>query len=187
VLAAGGLALVGVATVGLTGAIDALRGGTRRFTGSRWLPAGGIPPPTTFFGEGPPGIDAATWRLHVTDAEGVGRSWSLVELQAMGMVERSVVLDCTSGWAMDTTWRGVPLPVVLAQGVVPDRGAGPWIIRSATGWATVLSSDEVADSILAWDVAGTPLPVLNGAPLRLVVPSRRGLDWVKWVSEIHAA
>ena len=26
--------------------------GVRRFTGSRWLPDGGIPPPTTFFGEG---------------------------------------------------------------------------------------------------------------------------------------
>ena len=100
--------------------------------------------------------------------------------------ERSVVLDCTSGWAMDTIWRGVPLPVVLAQDSAAGE-AGPWIIRSATGWASVLSADEIADSILAWDVAGAPLPLLNGAPLRLVVPSRRGLDWVKWVTEIHPA
>jgi hypothetical protein len=183
VLAAGGLALVGVATVGVTGAIDQLRGGTRRFTGSRWLPAGGVPPPTTFFGEGPPSIDIEGWRVRLTDARGVERSLSLADLQTMGAVERSVVLDCTSGWAMDTTWRGVPLPVVLAQEVAPR----PWMIRSATGWATVLSADEVADSILAWDVAGSPLPAFNGAPLRLVVPSRRGLDWVKWVSEIRPA
>jgi hypothetical protein len=192
VLAAGGLALAGVATIGATGAIDALRGGTRRFTGSRWLPAGGIPPPTTFFGEGPPSIDVEAWRLHLTDSIGVGRSWSLADLRAMGEVERSVVLDCTSGWAMDTTWRGVPLPVVLAQDSAagedgPDGPDGPWLIRSATGWATVLSADEVAESILAWDVAGAPLPLLNGAPLRLVVPSRRGLDWVKWVTEIRPA
>lgn len=107
----------------------------------------------------------------------------------MGEVERSVVLDCTSGWAMDTSWRGVPLPVVLAQDSAAgaDGPDGPWLIRSATGWATVLSADEVADSILAWDVAGASLQLLNGAPLRLVVPSRRGLDWVKWVSEIRPA
>jgi DMSO/TMAO reductase YedYZ molybdopterin-dependent catalytic subunit len=29
------------------------------------------------------------------------------------------------------------------------------------------------------------LPAANGAPCRLVVPGRRGLDWVKWVSEIQ--
>lgn len=178
-LATGGLALAGVATFGLTGALDRLRGCTRRFTGSRWLPAGGIPPPTTFFGEGPPPIDAGSWRLHVTDAAGTERTWSLADLRALG----EVVLDCTSGWAMDTTWRGVPLPVVLARGATADR----WIIRSATGWATVLNADETADAILAWDVAGGPLPLLNGAPCRLVVPSRRGLDWVKWVTEILPA
>lgn len=183
VLAAGGLALVGVATVGLTGTIDRLRGGTRRFTGSRWLPAGGVPPPTTFFGEGPPAIDVEAWRLTVTNTAGVERAFSLADLRAMGEVERSVVLDCTSGWAMDTTWRGVPLPVVLAR----DAPAGRWIIRSATGWATVLNADEIADAILAWDVAGAPLPLSNGAPCRLVVPSRRGLDWVKWATDIRPA
>jgi DMSO/TMAO reductase YedYZ molybdopterin-dependent catalytic subunit len=33
-------------------------------------------------------------------------------------------------------------------------------------------------------VAGVLLPGANGAPVRLVVPTRRGLDWVKWVSEV---
>src|SRR5688500_16193885 len=37
--------------------LDAVQGGTRRFTGSRWLPSGAIPPPTTFYGEGTPEID----------------------------------------------------------------------------------------------------------------------------------
>ena len=36
-------------------------------------------------------------------------------------------------------------------------------------------------------VAGVDLPVANGAPCRLVVPSRRGVDWVKWVTEIRPA
>jgi DMSO/TMAO reductase YedYZ molybdopterin-dependent catalytic subunit len=29
------------------------------------------------------------------------------------------------------------------------------------------------------------LPAGNGAPLRLVAPDRRGLDWVKWVDRIE--
>src|SRR5688572_3647780 len=49
VLAAAGLGLVGIGAFGLTSIADQLRGGVRRFTGSRWLPTGGIPPVTTFF------------------------------------------------------------------------------------------------------------------------------------------
>ena len=58
-------------------------------------------------------------------------------------------------------------------------------VRSATGWSTRLPPDEVADALLATHVAGEPLPTANGAPLRLVAPHRRGLDWVKWVVEIE--
>jgi DMSO/TMAO reductase YedYZ molybdopterin-dependent catalytic subunit len=41
--------------------------------------------------------------------------------------------------------------------------------------------------MLATAVAGADLPAANGAPCRLVVPNRRGLDWVKWVEEIIVA
>ena len=47
----------------------------RRFTGSRWLPDGGVPPPTTFYGEGTPIVDLAAWRLRV-----IGRVATSLEL-----------------------------------------------------------------------------------------------------------
>jgi DMSO/TMAO reductase YedYZ molybdopterin-dependent catalytic subunit len=49
----------------------------------------------------------------------------------------------------------------------------------------VIPVGELNGPLLAWEVAGQPLPVANGAPLRLVVPNRRGLDWVKWVESIE--
>ena len=60
-------------------------------------------------------------------------------------------------------------------------------VRSVTGWSTVLGADEARDALLATTVGGAPLPALNGAPCRLVVPGRRGLDWVKWVDEVSLA
>ena len=57
-LAAGGLAVAGLGLFGAVNILDRLRGGERRFTGSRWLPAGGIPPATTFYGEPTPTVDA---------------------------------------------------------------------------------------------------------------------------------
>jgi DMSO/TMAO reductase YedYZ molybdopterin-dependent catalytic subunit len=110
---------------------------------------------------------------------GQSRSLALDELRALGEVDMTAVLDCTSGWALETIWRGVPLARLLT---IPARGSIR--IRSITGWSTILSADEAASALLATAVAGQPLPVENGAPCRLVVPGHRGLDWVKWVDEV---
>jgi hypothetical protein len=177
ILTSGALAFAGVAAFGVTGLLDQARGGARRFTGSRWLPAGGIPPPTTFYGEGAPTIDPDAWRLTVG-----GRRLDLNALRALGEVDVTAVLDCTSGWALETVWRGVPLSSVLA---IPESGSVR--VRSITGWSTVLTADQAHSALLATSVAGGPLPAANGAPCRLVVPDRRGLDWVKWVDEVSLA
>lgn len=178
VIVGGGLLVAAVAIRGAVDAVELVRGGQRRFTGSRWLPAGGIPPQTTFFGEPAPSIDAARWRLRVGD-----RSFPLDELRSLGETSRTEVLDCTSGWALETDWQGVPLAAVLEAVGVP--GDGDVVVRSATGWSTVVPRAEAADCLLAWGCGGADLPAGNGAPLRLVAPGRRGLDWVKWVAEIE--
>jgi hypothetical protein len=178
-------AMLGTASVALFGAAqlaDHLTGGTRRFTGSRWLPSG-VPPPTTFYGEAGPDVDPVAWRLRVHGNAGREVLLSLDRLEALGEIERTVVLDCTSGWAMAAEWRGVPLRGVLdAAGVTRPRSV---LVRSATGWATALGGADIDRAMLATGVAGAPLPAANGAPCRLVIPDRRGLDWVKWVAEIE--
>jgi DMSO/TMAO reductase YedYZ molybdopterin-dependent catalytic subunit len=183
-LAGGLLGLAGVAAYGATAGIDRWRGGERRFTGSRWLPAGSVPPATTFFGEGPPPVEAASWRLQVLGRVDRPRTLSLADLRELGEVEQSAVLDCTSGWAVDTPWRGTPLRAVVEAAGMAD-GAREIVVRSATGWSAAFAADQLDGLLLAWEVAGQPLPVGNGAPVRLVVPDRRGLDWVKWVESVE--
>jgi DMSO/TMAO reductase YedYZ molybdopterin-dependent catalytic subunit len=72
--------------------------------------------------------------------------------------------------------------VLDAAGVLPT--ARHVEIRSVTGWSASIDLAEARDAVLAWSVAGVPLPVHNGAPLRLVLPNHRGLEWVKWVGTI---
>jgi MFS family permease len=185
-LATLGIAALGVLAWTAAGVSDTLLGGVRRFTGSRWLPDGGIPPPTTFFGEGAEPIDPAAWRLTVGGAVGRPMSLSLADLEAMGREQRSEVLDCTSGWALRTDWGGTPLSAVLrAAGPHPD--ARHVTVRSVTGWYARLPLPEARGALLATTVAGQPLPHGNGAPCRLVAPDRRGLEWVKWVDDIHVS
>ncbi len=176
--------MVGALTWGTAELLDRLADAPRRFTGSRWLPAGGIPPPTTFFGEGTPLVVPGTWRLRVFGAVDRPLELSLVELRALGVEDRTAVLDCTGGWALETTWSGVPMSSVLAvAGIRPD--ANHVGVRSVTGWGAGLPIDEARGTLLSTTVAGADLPAANGAPCRLVVPNRRGLDWVKWVAEIE--
>jgi DMSO/TMAO reductase YedYZ molybdopterin-dependent catalytic subunit len=111
---------------------------------------------------------------------------SLDDLGALGEAQDDAVLDCTGGWALRTTWRGVRLGTVIdAAGAA--RGARLVTVRSATGWYARLPIAEARRALLATSVAGQPLPHGNGAPCRLVAPDRRGLEWVKWVAEVELA
>jgi DMSO/TMAO reductase YedYZ molybdopterin-dependent catalytic subunit len=183
-LASAALVAVGAVAWGTANVLDRVMGGTRRFTGSRWLPTGGVPPPTTFYGEGVPAIDLAAWRLRVGGRVDRPMSLDLDALAALGVDERDATLDCTSGWVITTRWRGTPLRALLdAAGADPSA---PFVhVRSVTGWGVSLEREDLDGALLATDVAGAPLPSANGAPLRLVAPRRRGLDWIKWVADVE--
>lgn len=145
-----------------------------------------VPIPTTFLGESAPAIDPETWRLRVTGAIDAPLELTLDQLEMLGSSELGAVLDCTGGWALETTWQGVPMTALLdAAGL--RRDATRVEVASVTGWAAALNVEEVRRTFLATGVAGSALPLANGAPCRLVVPDRRGLDWVKWVGEIRVS
>jgi hypothetical protein len=177
------LAISGVVAVTVAATADRLSGGLRRFTGSRWLPRDGIPPVTTFLGDTPPSVDPIAWRIAITGRVTRPTTLDVAALEAFGTTDLRATLDCTSGWAIDTTWRGTPLAALLAHaGAAPDATIA---VRSATGWATTLSATDARAALIATHVAGLQLGVGNGAPVRLVVPDHRGLDWVKWVTAIR--
>jgi len=174
-LSLGALAIAGLAGWIAGNTLEALAGGLRRFTGSRWLPTGGVPPATSFFGEGVAEIDPLAWRLAVRGRVARQLDLSLADMAALGEVEREAILDCTSGWALRTTWRGVPLGAVLDAAGASERAVRV-VVRSVSGWYAELPVHEARDALLASSVAGQPLPHGNGAPCRLVAPDRRGLN-----------
>ena len=90
-------------------------------------------------------------------------------------------------------WRGVPLKTVLDMAGV-QQGAKQVTFNGMDGpvsdktpdFVKALDIDHARDGevMLAYGMNGDDLPVLNGFPLRLVVPGYYGTYWVKHLNEI---
>lgn len=137
-------------------------------------------PVTTNPGDGRIRLDPASWRLQVGGA--VARPFALTypDLLSLPAEERQATLDCTVGWFSTQVWRGVPL-MDLVRAAHPLPGAGLVQLVAASGYSKTFTFREAAEILLATHVGGEPLSHAHGAPLRAVVPSRRGWFWVKWL------
>ncbi len=165
-------------------------GAGRRFTGSheRRSYEGNIFPTTSWINDNPAQIDISQWRLNLADVDGNSTSLTLLDLENGGLgtkfIELEATLDCTGGWYSHQIWGGVYLLDVLeAAGMNAD--ARSCIVHSVTGYTRRYASSEFGEIMLATRVGGELLWHGHGAPLRLVVPGRRGYDWVKWVDEVR--
>lgn len=90
-------------------------------------------------------------------------------------------------------WRGVPLKAVLARaGVQKDakqvvfNGLDAPVIDKTPDFVKALEIAHATDGevMLAYQMNGQDLPMLNGFPVRLVVPGYYGTYWVKHLSDI---
>lgn len=160
----------------------------------------------------PTSIDPAAYRLAVGGNVTTPLALSLADLKQMGeAVEIVAVNQCSgnsrahftprvnggqlSNGAMgNARWTGVPLKRVLDKAGVkagslqvvfngldtPPLGDGPDFVKA-------LHIDHALDGevMLAWQMNGADLPMLNGYPLRLIVPGYYGTYWVKHLSDIQ--
>ncbi len=93
-------------------------------------------------------------------------------------------------------WRGARLKDVLDKAGVAAgakfvvcNGLDLPVLPATPDFIKALDLDHARDGelLLAYEMNGEPLPMLNGFPLRLVVPGYFGTYWVKHLSEITVA
>ncbi len=165
-------------------------GASRRFTGSheRRSYQGNRFPTTSWLNDNPLAIDVSQWRLRIVDIDGTTHELSLPDLEDgtknIHFTEIDTALDCTGGWYSKQIWGGVMLSNLMENSSI-DSTARTCIVHSVTGYTRRYSARDFDDLMLATHVGGEPLWHGHGAPVRLVVPGRRGYDWVKWVDEVR--
>jgi DMSO/TMAO reductase YedYZ molybdopterin-dependent catalytic subunit len=131
---------------------------------------------------GTPGIEPGSYRLAVG---GLVRRPLQLDLEALAALpQRECVIRhvCVEGWAAIVAWSGPRLADVLAL-AGPSPLAGYLAIRSADQYFETwdLASALHPQTLLATHMNGAPLPVANGAPVRLASPIKLGYKQSKWV------
>ena len=164
------------------------------------------------WGDIPMSIDAEAYRLAIRGAVKSPQSLSLPEvLRAGEHVEFAAVNQCAGNgrglfeprvagaqWANgamgNAKWRGVRLRDLLDRaGVGSDAkfvrfaGLDKPLVDGAPHFMKSLPIDIARrdDTIVAFQMNGAAMPLLNGYPLRLVVPGWFSTYWVKMLSDIE--
>ena len=157
-------------------------------------------------------IDPATFRLKIYGHVRQPISLTLDELaREFKPVEMAAVNQCSGNsrgffsprvaggqWANgamgNALWRGVSLKEVLDRAGVKAgalqvrfRGLETGILPQTPNFMKSLSVDHSRDGevMIAYAMNGEPLPLLNGYPLRLVVPGWYSTYWVKMLNDIE--
>ena len=159
----------------------------------------------------PTEVNAATFRLAVRGHVERSLSLSLTDILALPQVEIAAVNQCSgnsrgffqprvaggewgNGAMGNARWTGVRLKDVLDRAGVKAgaaqvrfNGMDEPVVAQAPDFMKSLAVDHARDGevMIAYAMNGQPLPLLNGFPLRLVVPGWYATYWVKMLSDIE--
>ncbi|HZB92258.1 MAG TPA: molybdopterin-dependent oxidoreductase [Stellaceae bacterium] len=159
----------------------------------------------------PTEVKVESFRLDVHGHVNQALSLSLDDIQKLPQVQLAAVNQCSgnsrgyflprvaggqwSNGAMgNARWTGVLLKDVLDRaGIKPGavdvrfRGMDDPVVPNAPAFMKSLAIDHARDGevMLAYAMNGQQLPLLNGFPLRLVVPGWYSTYWVKMLKEIE--
>lgn len=128
-------------------------------------------------------MDLAGWALKIESPGEAPRQLSLAEVKALPRVEMTTELMCVEGWSEVVHWTGTPL-----RNIAP-RNAPEYVSLTTPDEAYFVGLDRESalheQTLLAWEMNGTPLTSEHGAPLRLVIPVKYGIKNIKRIGSIR--
>ena len=134
----------------------------------------------------------ADWRLKIGGLVKNAARFSLSELRQLPSRTQITRHDCVEGWSAIGKWKGVPLGELLTR-VQPLPSARYAVFHCADPddedqyYYESIDLEDVyhPQTILAYELNDQPLPIANGAPLRLRVERQLGYKMAKYVMRIE--
>src|SRR5271166_5097368 len=136
----------------------------------------------------------ADYRLQVGGLVAKPASFSLAQLRALPNRTQITRHDCVEGWSAIAKWKGAKLSALLdTVGPNPEARFAMFYCADPMGdngtnlYYESIDFDDAyhPQTILAYELNDAPLPVKNGAPIRLRVERQLGYKHAKYVMRIE--
>lgn len=129
------------------------------------------------------------WKLTLQTPNGT-RELTLDMVHALPRVEVTTELRCIEGWSKIVHWTGARFADLVGR-FAPEMRWSRYVGLETPGGDYYVGLDMASalhpQTLLAYDMNGSPLTPGHGAPLRLVAPVKYGIKSIKRVGRIRFA
>lgn len=134
------------------------------------------------------GFDPATWKLQVIRKPGDTLFISLDEIKALPKTEEVFDFKCIEGWSQVTWWGGVRFSDFLKKYNLTEQAQMQYtsLVTPDKEYYVGIDNKSILhpQTILCYEMNGRPLPMNQGAPLRLIIPVKYGVKHLKRIGTI---
>jgi DMSO/TMAO reductase YedYZ molybdopterin-dependent catalytic subunit len=136
----------------------------------------------------PADFDTTTWKLQLIRAVGDTQLISLAEIKALPQTEVIFDFKCIEGWDQVTRWEGVKFSDFVKKYNLDQQVQMKYVGLHTPDNKYYVGIDTrsmlQSQTILCYAMNGKPLPMNQGAPLRLIIPVKYGIKHLKLIGTI---
>ncbi len=135
------------------------------------------------------GFDPAAWKLKVVRKLGDTLFVTLDDIKALPKTDIIFDFKCIEGWSQVTYWGGVRFSDFVKHFGLEDQAQMQFAGLSTPDNGYYVGIDRKSimhpQTILCYEMNGAPLPMNQGAPLRLIIPVKYGIKHLKRIGTIY--
>lgn len=133
-------------------------------------------------------FDTSSWVLQVVKAPGDTMMVTLEEIKALPKTEIVFDFKCIEGWSQISYWGGVRFSDFIKHYGLTDQARMKYTGMHTPDNAYYVGLDNASmmhpQTLLCYEMNGKPLPLKQGAPLRLIIPVKYGVKHLKRIGTI---
>ena len=131
--------------------------------------------------------DPGQWELNINHGSGAVTHVTLDEIKALPKIEQTTQLNCIEGWSDLIHWTGARLSDFSAS-FAPGAIHRSYVSIETPSKEYYVGIDMPSalhpQTLLCYAMNGATLAIENGAPLRLVIPTKYGIKNIKRIGTI---
>lgn len=134
-------------------------------------------------------LDSANWALYVIRKKGDTLRISLDDIKKLPKTEITFNFKCIEGWSEITHWGGVRFADFMRAYSLNEESAMGYLGLSTPDKQYYVGIDMRSalhpQTLLCYELNDQPLPLLQGYPLRLIIPVKYGIKSLKRIGTMY--